>query len=434
MYRNSKNLFAKDLFKIFTLNSATLIARLFTGLIITKVSALFIGVSGLGVLGLVRNFITLLDSILLLGTKNGIISHLSSSKDKSKNIAYISSLFWFFLTISITICGVMLILKPQINHYFFSNKISSVFIYLLFVFSIPFQAMSILFGSILNGLRKYKTLSIVSILSSILSLLVTIVLILKFNITGAIISIFISSILVFIVTLYFFKKEYSLLKIIQLSPINLKLLLPLLKFSIMTLVVSFLSTALANYIRVEIVSKFSIEYAGYYEAILRISTLYMTFVSSLISFYYLPEISKCINQSQVNSIIKSYLRSFTPIFIMLMGILLLTSDWLIKLFYTKEFLVIVPYLKYQIIIDILKSIFMIVGMQFFAFGNLKGFLFTEFISMGFQFLFFYFGIKIIGFEAVWISQILSSLIYLFTLIMYFKKNPLQKNEKSISYE
>ena len=425
-----KSFFTKELFKILSINGANISVRLVTGFLVSKVMAVFVGIAGMGVLGLVKNFITLLDTFLLLGTKNGIISKLAASKDDEGYKNYVISLFWLFFGFSMLVAFVVMLFYQSINNYFFANQVTSIWVFVLLVFSIPFQAISLYFNAVLNGIRAYKVVSLIGIFTNVLNLFFSIFLMWKFNTEGAIISLFVSSLLFFGVSAYFFSKSFSFKMFFKPFLFVISEIKPLLNYSGMTLISTLISIALAYYIRIEIITRFSMEFAGYYEAILRISSIYMIFTGTFITFYFLPEIAKCESKEQINKIIKLYLTNVIPLFCIGMLVLFLTADYIIPLFYTKSFLVITPYIKYQIVLDIIKAIYVIFGIQFFAFGNIKGFLFTEMISFSFQFLFLFLLLPIYGFEAVWYSQILSSIIYLITLIYYFKLNPLKLKTNS----
>lgn len=425
-----KTFFTKEIFKILSINGANISVRLIVGFLTSKAMAVFVGIAGMGILGLVKNFVSLLDAILLLGTKNGIISKLATTKDNEDYKNYIISLFWLFFVFSILIAIVVLIFHQTINRYFFANQISSFYIFILLFLSIPFQAISLFFNSVLNGIRAYKLVSLIGIFTNILNLFFSIFFMWKFKIEGAIISLFITSFLFFIVSYYFFSKSFPIKLLFKPFNFILEEVKPLLNHSIMTLISSLISIALLYYIRIQIINRFSIEFAGYYEAILRISSVYMIFIGTFITFYFLPEIAKCEFNEQINKIIKLYLTNVFPLFCLGMLLLFLTADYIIPLFYTESFLIIKPYIKYQIILDIIKAIYVIFGIQFFAFGNIKGFLITEMVSFSVQFMLLFYTLPVFGFEAVWYSQILSSAIYLIVLIYYLKLNPLKLKTNS----
>jgi PST family polysaccharide transporter len=180
--------------------------------------------------------------------------------------------------------------------------------------------------------------------------------------------------------------------------------------------------------RITIIDKFSLEYAGYYEAVLRISGFYMIFINTFVSFYYLPELAKCSSKVEVMLLTKEYYKKIFPLFVIGLVILLLGVDFFVPFFFNKSFLVITPFVKYQVFLDIIKSICLILGIRFFAFGKTKGFLLTEIFSFTINFILFVIAMHFFDFRGVWYSQIASSFLYFIILVvffkMYFKKNKL----------
>ena len=316
----------------------------------------------------------------------------------------------------------------EINKYFFVNQIHSDWILFLFVISIPFQAISLLFNAVLNGKSEYKNVASIGMITNILTLIVSVFLMRTYNLQGAIIGLLFTSIIMFVISSYFFFKIYSVTIFFQPFQFIKQEIQPLLNYSIMSLVSIIMSFAFSYYMRITIIDKFSLEYAGYYEAVLRISGFYMIFINTFVSFYYLPELAKCSSKVEVMLLTNEYYKKIFPLFVIGLVILLLGVDFFVPFFFNKSFLVITPFVKYQVVLDIIKSICLILGIRFFAFGKTKGFLLTEIFSFTINFILFVIAMHFFDFRGVWYSQIASSFLYFIILVvffkMYFKKNKL----------
>jgi PST family polysaccharide transporter len=249
-----------------------------------------------------------------------------------------------------------------------------------------------------------------------------------YNLQGAIIGLLFTSIIMFVISSYFFLKIYSVTIFFQPFQFVKQEIQPLLNYSLMSLVSIIMSFAFSYYMRITIIDKFSLEYAGYYEAVLRISGFYMIFINTFVSFYYLPELAKCSSKVEVMLLTKEYYKKIFPLFVIGLVILLLGVDFFVPFFFNKSFLVITPFVKYQVVLDIIKSICLILGIRFFAFGKTKGFLLTEIFSFTINFILFVIAMHFFDFRGVWYSQIASSFLYFIILVvffkMYFKKNKL----------
>jgi PST family polysaccharide transporter len=72
-----KKITQTNLFKITSLNSLSIVLKLGIGLITSKVIAVFVGSSGLALVGNFRNFVGSFETISTLGFQNGIIKYVS---------------------------------------------------------------------------------------------------------------------------------------------------------------------------------------------------------------------------------------------------------------------------------------------------------------------------------------------------------------------
>jgi O-antigen/teichoic acid export membrane protein len=421
-------LYSKELYKIFSISGVRILIQLIVGFLSTKAIAFFVGIAGMGVIGLVKSFTSFFNNFLLFGTQNGIVSSFASKKKIKNEEIFIVSLFWLFLILSIFISIIFFIYLDEINKYFFVNKIQSNWIIFLFIISIPFQAISLLFNAILNGKSEYKNVASIGMITNVLTLIVSVFLMSKYNLQGAIIGLSLTSIIMFVISCYYFFKIYAVTIFFQPFQFAKQEISPLLNYSLMSLVSIIMSFALSYYMRITIINKFSLEYAGYYEAVLRISGFYMIFINTFVSFYYLPELAKCSSKEEVVKLTKEYYKKIFPLFFIGLVILLLGIDFFIPFFFNKSFLVITPFVKYQVFLDIIKSLYLILGIRFFAFGKTKGFLVTEIFSFIINFILFVLALRFFDFQGVWYSQIASSFLYFIILIvifkMYFKKNKL----------
>lgn len=420
--------YSKELYKVFSVSGARILIQLLVGFLSSKAIAFFIGIAGMGAVGLVRSFISFFNNFLLLGTQNGIVSSLASQKKIKNEEIFIVSLFWLFLFFSTLISIIFFIFFDDINQYFFVNQIKNKWSVFLFTISIPFQAMSLLFNSVLNGKSQYKKVASIGMITNVLALVFSVFLMSKYKLQGAIIGLIITSVIMFVISTYYFLKIYSFKIFFKPFQFVKQEIFPLLNYSLMSLVSIVMSFAFSYYVRIKIVDEFSLEYAGYYEAVLRISGFYMIFINTFVSFYYLPELAKCSSRQDVISLTKEYYKSIIPIFCIGLIILLLGIDFFIPFFFNKSFLVITPFVKYQVILDLMKAICLILGIRFFAFGKTKGFLLTEIFSFAINFILFVIAMRFFDFRGVWYSQIVSSFLYFFALIIsfkiYFKKNNL----------
>jgi len=97
-----KKLAAKELFKVTSLNSISVIFKIGIGLVTSKLLAIFVGPSGMALVGNFRNFISSLESIATLGFQNGIVNYIAQSReDNLKLNKIISTVFTSLFMVSL---------------------------------------------------------------------------------------------------------------------------------------------------------------------------------------------------------------------------------------------------------------------------------------------------------------------------------------------
>jgi O-antigen/teichoic acid export membrane protein len=78
------------------------------GLITSKVLAIFIGPSGMALIGNLRNFLTSLENITTLGFQNGIVKFIVDHKDNNQELKKIvSTVFLTLLCVALFLSGIL---------------------------------------------------------------------------------------------------------------------------------------------------------------------------------------------------------------------------------------------------------------------------------------------------------------------------------------
>src|SRR5690606_17191281 len=94
----------RELLRIASLNSLSVILKIATGLVTSKVIALFIGPAGMALTGNLRNFLTSVETISTLGFQNGIVKYTTDANSEEALKRVIS-------TVAISLLGIVAILS-----------------------------------------------------------------------------------------------------------------------------------------------------------------------------------------------------------------------------------------------------------------------------------------------------------------------------------
>lgn len=322
-------------------------------LVINKITALYVGANGFAIYGQFKDFVSIITSISQLGTENGVIKYTAETyEDLDEFKRFLSTAIKIHL-LSATIAIVfILIFKDWINSVLFKNLDYTCQISLIGA-SIIFISLYNLVLNIINGLKQIQKFITITIITTIATSLTTIIAVKYFQLLGLIFSLALNHVLVFLISIFFIQKFKSItLNFLKLT-FEKKYIKKLLSFSLMSLsgIVS-LSVSLL-FVRTFIINNLGIDYAGYWDGLWRISSLYLFFLTSSFKFYILPTFATTKLQFLKREVFRIWKITFPAIILIVICIFVL-KDFLIRFLFTPEFLLIKSIIVYQLLGDIFR--------------------------------------------------------------------------------
>ncbi|WP_245980432.1 O-antigen translocase [Flavobacterium aquicola] len=417
-----KNIIQTQLFKISSLNSLSVILKIGVGLVTSKLLAVFVGPSGMALVGNLRNFMTSLESISTLGFQNGIVKYVVESKnDKSNFQKIIATVFISLLLVGIVLCGILFFFAIYWSNQIFGANYNYSFVFKVLALTLPWYAVSLYFVAVINGMGKFKKVIWITIIGNVIGLLLSLILIWNYKTLGALLAIVVSPALLFLVSFYFFNKEVPFLQAIRLRFFDFQIIKNLSSYSLMALVSSIFGPLVFLAIRKNVIAIVGIDQAGYWETMTRISSYYMLFAGTILSVYFLPKLASAKNENETKAVFWSYYKSILPLFILGLTLIYSLRFFIVELLFTKDFLPVASMFFWQLIGDILKVAFLILGYQFFAKKLTVAFIIFEIASLAVLYFLSNYLIHFFGIQGVLIAQVLDNLIYLLVLVVYFRK-------------
>jgi PST family polysaccharide transporter len=243
----------------------------------------------------------------------------------------------------------------------------------------------------------------------------------KYNINGALISISVLSIFQFIFSGYYFTQYFSLKVILVNIKFDFKSIKHLLPLGAMTLFSAIIGPMLYIFIRNLISREESLEAAGYYESMQRISGFYMMFISTLMTFYFLPELTKAKSLDMESKLTLEFYKIIIPIFGFGLVLIYFLRNFVIKVLLTKEFELVSDLFLWQLLGDFFRALSLVLGIRFYARKMIKGYFITEIISFTSLFVFSCILIPLYGGQGAVIAYASTYAFYFFILIVYFRK-------------
>ena len=408
------------LIKTSVLTAISTIIKVISAFVINKVIAVYIGPSGLAIIGQLQNFMEMITTFSNGAITNGVVKYTAEYKTIEEKQKIFSTSIIISLICSLIISLFLFGFSGYLSELILKDtKYSSVFI--VFGLTVFLFALNTILMSILNGQKEIKKYVIVNIASSIFSLFFTSFLIMQLNLMGALYALVVNQSVIFFVTLGFviksswFKLEYFKQGIDKDSLIKLS------KYSLMA-ITSALTVPISHLIiRNYIGENLSWNDAGYWQGIWYISTMYLMIVTTSLGVYYLPKLSELSDNKEIKKEIISGYKIIMPIVTVIALGIYFFRELAIHIAFTKEFLPMIELFKWQLIGDVIKIASWLLAYLMLAKAMTKIFIYTEVL---FSILFVILSIVFInyfGLIGVTYAFSLNYFIYLIVMIFIFRK-------------
>ncbi|MFN4027442.1 MAG: O-antigen translocase [Flavobacterium sp.] len=412
----------KELFKVTSLNGISVLVKIVTGFVTSKIIAVFLGPSGMALVGNFRNFITAVENIGTVGFQNGIIKYVADFHNKEDSLkSFLATVTTIIFIVVLLLSGVLFFTADYWNVKLFGAHFQYDTIFKTLAFCLPWYIGSILLTSVLNGLEAYGKVIQINIIGNVLGMLLSLGLIYQYKEFGALLAIVMAPTIVFLVTVFYLYKKLNYFKI-SFSNLNSTFLKNLSEYSLMALVSAVLGPIVLLSLRNTVIHTISYEAAGYWEALVRISSYYFLFLSTILTVYYLPKLSKSESEAATKKLFWSYFKGIIPFFIIGLVVLYFSRAYLIPLLFSHDFQPVSDLFFWQFIGDVFKAISLILGYQFFAKKLTKAFIISEVFSFAVLWISGHYLMSVFGIEGIVMANAVTYAVYLITLTVYFRKS------------
>ncbi len=385
-----------------------------------KIIAVYLGPPGIALIGQLQNFINISLTFANGGIGSGLTKYLSEFRDnEEKTKKFISTSTFITLFCSVFVAFFIIIFNKFLAVNLLKDEDFS-YLFIIFSFSLIIFAINNLLLNILNGMKEIKKLITINTYANLISFLFSLFLITTYKLHGALISLVTSQSAVFIITLFFVLKS-KWFKLKNFIPnYNNETASKLFGFSLMTFTSIFFINFSQIIIRNFIVYNQSVESAGYWQSIVKLSDIYLGFITMTLSIYYLPRLSEIKDKSILKKEIFSGYKIILPaLFIMNISIYFLRF-FIIKFVFTDKFMPISELFAFQMVGDFFKITSWLLAYLMFAKAMTKVFVITEIL-----FIFGYLTLSIIfiqtfGIIGATFAYALNYFFYLLGMIWLFR--------------
>ncbi|MDO8178668.1 MAG: O-antigen translocase [Undibacterium sp.] len=404
------------------LNAIAVAVRMLAMLGLNKILALYVGPAGYAAIGQFQNAVTMITSFASGAINTGVTKYTAQYH---ADIPSQHALWRTAGTISLS-CAALVSLFIALFHrqlavlVFKDEQLGSVFLWL--AATLILFVLNALLMALLNGKKAVALYTVANIATSIVTLAATWSLAKIWGLYGALVALAINQSIVFFVTLILCLRTnwFSLNQMFgRIDPLMMRKLGGYALMAVVTAVAMPLSQLL---IRDHLVSTFGWTAAGMWQAVTRISDMYLMIITTTLTVYYLPRLAEITDAHILRKEIAKVYRFIMPVTIVGAIAVYLLRNWLINILFTPEFTPMIDLLGWQLIGDVVKIGSWVLGFVMLGKAMTKSYIITE-ILFSFSLVGITFALTpMFGLKAAVIAFLINYALYWICIAMILNKS------------
>lgn len=409
-----------DLFKTSFWNGIATLIKMAAGVVSNKIVAVFLGPSGVALLGQFVSFTGIFSTVAGTGAGSGITKYIAEHREnEAQRKKFISTGFISTLAITVLTSAVVFAGARYFCEYILRSQ-AYISVFYLFGSTLILFSVNSFLVAVLNGFKEFKKIIWINVLSSIFGLLLTVFLTRQYGISGALSATVLSVSAIALITLLFvYRSDWYRLSDFT-SHFDKTAFRKLLNYMVMSFVSIFAIMYVQLAIRTYLINHLSMTDAGYWQGIVRISELFLSVITTTLGIYYLPRLSEIKEDRELRQeIIKGY-KFLLPITIGGSLAIYFLREFIIDLLYTPDFKPMMSLFFWQLLGNIFKIASWLIAFLMLAKAMTRIYIITEIafglLLYGSTILF----TNLFGLEGATMAYCLNYFIYLVVMICIFR--------------
>ncbi|KQM21471.1 hypothetical protein ASE73_15590 [Sphingomonas sp. Leaf24] len=402
--------------------------RMVSALVVNKFLAVLVGPAGYALIGQFQNGITVVIAFATGALGTGVTKYtaehgddLAAQRRLWRTAGTITLLASCGSAVAVAVASVWLarLLLGDAGYY-------GVFLWL--AAALVLIGFNALFLSILQGRKELRRFVVSGIAGSIIGLLATIGLSFWFGLYGALVALTLNQALTFFVTLHQTMSADWFAWRDMVGRIDRVFAAKLGRYVLMAAATALAGPFSLIAVRQHLVVQFGMDYAGYWDAMWRISALYLTFITTTLSLYYLPKISELKDIRDVHSEIVRSFKVVVPVVALLSCCVYLLRDLIIQILFAPSFLPMRDLFALQMMGDVVKIASWMLAFVMLGRAMTTLFITTEIVFAGLFWVMTVLLTPVLGFKGVAAAHLATYSIYLVTLYLLIFRKISHKND------
>jgi PST family polysaccharide transporter len=395
--------------------------RISSNFVAGKIVAILTGAGGVAVIGAFANFLTIVFTLANGAINNGVIKYTADyADDKIKLKKLFSTSLAISAVCSLIVGAFLLIFGKVFAIWIFTTSSYQNQIRVLGL-TIIFYSINSLLIAILNGKNQIRTYTIVNTIGSIVGLLFTSILVYFYKISGALYALVLAQSIVFIVTCILIAKSEWFKWDYFRQPVDKNIIKKLGSFSLMAVISAITVPVSQIVLRNMIIHKFNINYAGYWQGVMRVSDGYLLLMTTSLSTYFLPKFSSIKDRFNLKKELFNGFKFILPLVLVGCVIIYCLRFYIIIILYSDKFVNMEPLFLYQLVGDFFKMASWILGYLMLSKAMTKIYIVTEIFSTCSYIVLGYLLVNVFGLRGITMAFALNYFLYLLMMVYVFRK-------------
>lgn len=335
-------------------NAIAVAVRVSSSILLNKLLAVMLGPAGFTLIGQFQNAVGLVSGLVSGTLSTGVTKYTAEyfdDKVRQQTIWQTACRLTIYLSLSAAV-SIIVFREPLSLLLFKRSDYADVFVW--FAIALPALALNAVLVSIINGKKEFRLFVLASIAGNLASLFMVGILAWKSGLRGALIAFGVSQAVAIFATLGLaLKTEWFSLRALW-GRVDSKALHNLLKFVAMGVTSAVCVPLSQILVRDHLSLKFGLDAAGYWQAITKISDIYLMIVTLTLSAYYLPRVSEIREAKELRAEIGRVYRFVLPSAACGALMIYLLRDFIVSVLFTPEFQPMTALFAWQLIGDVIK--------------------------------------------------------------------------------
>lgn len=365
------------LIKTGLLNAIAVAVRILSALALNKVLAVYVGPSGYAMIGQFQNAMSIVLTFASGAINTGVVKYTAEYFDDEPRQQAVWRTAGMIALMGSLVAGITIAVlhRPLAMMILGSETYGSLFLW--FAVTLTLFVLNALLLALLNGKKEIPRFVAANIAGSLVGAAVTGLLASRWGLYGALLALTINQSIVLIATLALCRGLPWLRWRLLWGRPDAAVAKNLGRFALMAVTSACVVPISHILIRDHLIAEFGLQAAGYWQAVWKISEMYLMLITTTLSVYYLPRLSEIRSAQDLKKEIFQGYRVLLPLAALGALTIYLLRDWMIALLFTVQFAPMRDLFMWQLIGDVLKIGAWLLAYVMLGHAMTKTFMITE---------------------------------------------------------